>query len=89
MARGEGEFVSALSQAHPRSEYTSCALRYCLPSVCPWLPADAVPVAEAAEPGEMSIFIAELQVAGNMHRIAGKFERMGATAKIAIEGFPD
>lgn len=42
-----------------------------------------------AEPGEMSIFLPESQVASHMHCISGEFERMGAEAKLAIRGLGD
>jgi hypothetical protein len=37
-----------------------------------------------AEPGEMSIFLPESQVASNMRCISEEFERMGAEAKLVI-----
>jgi hypothetical protein len=39
-----------------------------------------------AEPGEMSIFLPESQVASHMHCISEEFERMGAEAKLVIRG---
>lgn len=37
-----------------------------------------------AEPGDMSIFVDEPQVAGSMHCISSEFKRLGASAKLGI-----
>jgi hypothetical protein len=42
-----------------------------------------------AEPGEMSIFLPESQVASHMHCISEEFERLGAEAKLVIRGLGD